>query len=180
MCTRELDGEAVEFGTSGYTMDHVFVLYDRSTESIWYPLSDETLDAVAGSRNGESIAILDEPAPVVLSEWLASHPDSSVLLPSEADAEMLERARNAPYMGVRLAGSDAGLEITSVETGTPAETAGLIAGDLFVRIGEAAIPDQAALQETMGDHLAGDVITVVVLRGDEELQLELTLGHRPE
>ena len=71
----------MEFGTSGYTMDRVFVLYDRRTDSIWYPLSDETLDAVGGARKGESIAILDEPAPQPLYEWLDTYPDSTILLP---------------------------------------------------------------------------------------------------
>ena len=44
MCTRELGGEAVEFGTSGYTMDGVFVLYDRTSDSVWYPTSGEALE----------------------------------------------------------------------------------------------------------------------------------------
>ena len=175
-----MDGQAVEFGTSGYTKDHVFVLYDRASESIWYPLSDQTLDAVAGSRNGESIEILDEPAPVALSDWLADHPESSVLLPSEEDAERLERFRNAPYMGVQLAQSDAGLEITSVEADTPAEVAGLAAGDVFVSIDEALVSDQMTLMEALGDKLAGDPISIVVLRGEDQVQIDLTLGHRPE
>ena len=91
MCTRELDGAAVEFGTSGYTMDQVFVLYDRSTESVWYPLSPRTLDAVSGEKRGEAIAILDEPAPVVLRDWVIEHPGTRVLLPSEEDAELMRR-----------------------------------------------------------------------------------------
>ena len=66
MCTRQIDGRAVEFGTTGYTMNHVFVLYDRSSDSIWYPLDDGTVDAVAGARRGSSIPILDEPAPTPL------------------------------------------------------------------------------------------------------------------
>lgn len=91
MCTRELDGQAIEFGTTGYTMESVFVLYDRSSDSVWYPTSDEQLEAVSGPRRGESIAILDEPAPITLGEWLDLHPESTVLLPGEEDLERMRR-----------------------------------------------------------------------------------------
>ena len=175
-----MDGAAVEFGTSGYTKDHIFVLYDRATESIWYPMTDNTLDAVAGSKNGESIDILEEPAPQPLSEWLASYPDSTVLLPSEVDAEMIERFKNAPYLGVQLEDSDAGLQITTVMEETAADSAGMQSGDFFVRIGETEIPNRAALGEAMGELNAGDVVTVVLNRGGEQIEFEVTLGHRPQ
>jgi hypothetical protein len=80
VCTREIDGRAVEFGTSGYTMDRIFVLYDRDTESVWYPLGDGTFDAVAGERNGLAIPFLAEPAPTPLGTWLEEHPETVILL----------------------------------------------------------------------------------------------------
>lgn len=80
--SRELDGEKLEFGTSGYTMDNVFVLYDRMTDSIWYPLGDGAMDAVAGELKGTSIPLLAEPSPLRLGDWLEQHPDSKVLLPT--------------------------------------------------------------------------------------------------
>ena len=80
--SRELDGEILEFGTSGYTMDNVFVLYDRMTDSVLYPLGNGTMDAVAGQRKGTSIPLLAEPSPLRLEDWLKQHPDSKVLLPS--------------------------------------------------------------------------------------------------
>ena len=53
-------------------MDHVFVLYDRMTNSVWYPENDSSLQAVGGAQKGASLPFLDEPAPVSL-----------VLLPAE-------------------------------------------------------------------------------------------------
>ena len=35
---REIDGELTTFGTTGYTYKNTFLLYDRATESMWYPL----------------------------------------------------------------------------------------------------------------------------------------------
>ena len=75
-------------------MDRVFVLYDRLTNSVWYPGQAATLEAVGGSRLGKSIRFLDEPAPATLGEWLEGHPDSTVLLPTEEDLAHLERFRN--------------------------------------------------------------------------------------
>jgi len=91
VCPRTLDGEPVEFGTSGYTMDRVFVLYDRKSESIWYPLTDETLDAVGGPLRGLTLPILQEPAPSTLGSWLERHPLTAVLLPTEQDLERIEQ-----------------------------------------------------------------------------------------
>jgi hypothetical protein len=48
VCTPIIDGERVEFGTTGYTMGNVFVLYDRASDSVWYPLNDNSCDAVSG------------------------------------------------------------------------------------------------------------------------------------
>ena len=69
-------------------------MYDRLTNSVWYPGQDATLEAVGGSRLGKSIWFLDEPARATLGEWLEEHPDTTVLLPTEEDLDHLERFRN--------------------------------------------------------------------------------------
>ena len=83
VCSREIEGEEVEFGTSGYTMNNVFVLYDRKTDSVWYPLSDKTIDAVAGEAKGTSIDFIIKPEVMRLREWKNLHPDTEVLLPPQ-------------------------------------------------------------------------------------------------
>jgi len=80
--SREQDGEEIFFGTTGYTMDSVFVLYDRQTESVWYPLKRGQMNAVSGPRKGDAIPILEKPKVVALGEWFESHPDSMVLVPA--------------------------------------------------------------------------------------------------
>lgn len=79
--SREIDGEAVTFGTTGYTLNHVFVLYDRATQSVWYPLGDKALDAVSGPRMGEKIEFIEKPERMTLAQWRELHPDTKVLLP---------------------------------------------------------------------------------------------------
>jgi len=178
VCTRELDGEAVEFGTTGYTMDNVFVLYDRASDSVWYPTSDERLEAVSGERKGDAIEILDEPAPIALGEWIDAHPDSTVLLPSEEDLERMRRFRNRPYMGVQLGDREEGLFVDEVMEGTPAQEAGLQAADQIVKLAGQEIDSREALGDVVSEHAIGDTVEIVVLREGRELTLSLTFGSR--
>jgi len=78
---RQIDGTPVTFGTSGYTMQSVFVLYDRATESLWYPTSAASLEATSGPHRGRTIPFLDKPRPMPLGEWRGLHQRTRVLGP---------------------------------------------------------------------------------------------------
>ena len=78
---RTIDGREVTFGTTGYTKDNVFVLYDRMTQSVWYPLSGRAMTAVAGPKKGMEIRFLDKPKPMALSKWRDLHPGTKILMP---------------------------------------------------------------------------------------------------
>lgn len=78
---REIDGKEVTFGTTGYTMNNVFVLYDRATESVWYPASETELKATSGPRKGRAIVFVDKPEPMTLGKWRSQHPSTKILLP---------------------------------------------------------------------------------------------------
>jgi predicted metalloprotease with PDZ domain len=155
-------------------MENIFVLYDRATDSIWYPGETETMNAVAGSRKGAQIDILDEPAPVPLGEWLSANPDSLVLLPSAEDLA----ARNRAYLGVRSENDDDAVRITSVGEETPAAKAGVLVGDLLFGINEHLITSREELRATLSEFTAGDTATLVVERGEETLELEIQFERR--
>ena len=94
VCDRTIDGEVYSFGTSGYTMNNVFVLYDRNTDSVWYPLSDDTFDAVSGPDKGKTLNFIAKPEVMRLHEWAARHPETLVLIPPPPTPEqqrMLDR-----------------------------------------------------------------------------------------
>ncbi|MCH8806350.1 MAG: DUF3179 domain-containing protein [Planctomycetes bacterium] len=80
---REIDGEATTFGTTGYTYRQTFLLYDRKTDSVWYPLEPDRMNAVSGKLKGKSIPFLAKPALMPLREWVAEHPKTRVLVGSE-------------------------------------------------------------------------------------------------
>ncbi len=80
--------EVDEWGVSGYVYENTFFIYDRATESLWYPLEgDEGFTAVSGPRAGEEVPYtLLEPLP--LGEWREKHPDTVVLLADRSQVEV--------------------------------------------------------------------------------------------
>ena len=84
---REIDGKTDKFGVSGYVYRNVFLIFDRRTESLWYPLDDTQWTAISGPRKGETIPFIAEPPVVTLGEWRKKHPDTMVLLGSKSSTE---------------------------------------------------------------------------------------------
>lgn len=84
---REKDGKLDEFGASGYVYKNVFVMFDRRTESLWYPLENKEWTAISGPRRGETIPIIEETPVVTLGEWRQKHPKTKVLLGSKSAIE---------------------------------------------------------------------------------------------
>ena len=80
-----VNGGAIDdFGVSGYVYKDVFLLYDRRTESLWYPLDDKQWTAISGPRKGETIPFIAKPGPIPLGEWRKLHPKTRVLLGDRA------------------------------------------------------------------------------------------------
>jgi len=113
-------------------------------------------------------------------------------------------SHSSPYVGIRVRGEislflqedlnlpqSTGVYVVEVTDGSPADEAGLIGaldddqdlqgGDLIIGIDDQPVQN---FEDFMGYLLAykdpGDTIELTVLRGDEEVTLELTLGERPE
>jgi len=70
---------------SGYTHKDTFILFDRRTSSLWYPLDDTQWTAISGERRGETIPFIEEPGVVPLGVWLKQYPASVVLLGDRSD-----------------------------------------------------------------------------------------------
>jgi Protein of unknown function (DUF3179) len=72
---REIEGEAVEFGTTGMLRSSDLVMYDRETESWWQQV---TAEAVVGELTGERLEVL--PSQILAwEEFQLAHPDGEVL-----------------------------------------------------------------------------------------------------
>ena len=80
---REVGGVETTFGTTGYTFDNTFVLYDRLTETVWYPLADGAFDAIGGPKRGAVIPFIEKPPIVTFGDWHSRYPQTDVLLEDE-------------------------------------------------------------------------------------------------
>lgn len=81
------------------------------------------------------------------------------------------------YLGIQFA--DAGLGIAEVVPGTPADKAGLMAGDVFTRVGPVEPRERTQMQYLLAGLRPGSVVLVTVRRGDQEKALVIRLGTRP-
>ncbi|MDA0667469.1 MAG: M28 family peptidase [Planctomycetota bacterium] len=72
-----------------------------------------------------------------------------------------------------------GMLINGTSAGSPAEKAGLLAGDIIVKVGPSDIGDIYDFMDSLADFKNGQTITVVVLRDGKPTDLSLTFFPRP-
>lgn len=84
------------------------------------------------------------------------------------------------YVGTMpdLVGESGGMGVTDIRKDSPADKAGIRAGDIIIKFGDKSIENVYDYTYALGDFSPGDIVTVVVLRDNEELALELELGTR--
>ncbi|MGQ5426103.1 S1C family serine protease [Thermophilibacter sp. ZX-H3] len=69
-----------------------------------------------------------------------------------------------------------GAYVVEVAAGGPAEAAGIQEGDVITKIGDDAISSADAAILAVRSHSIGETVKVTVMRGSEELTLDVTLG----
>jgi hypothetical protein len=72
-----------------------------------------------------------------------------------------------------------GVRITGVRTGSPAEHAGLVAGDVITAIGDKHIGNLYDMTDALRSHQAGDTVVIVSKRDGVERRATTVLGKRP-
>ncbi|OZM83371.1 S1C family serine protease [Pseudonocardia sp. MH-G8] len=88
-----------------------------------------------------------------------------------------------PVLGVQGtvgAGTGDGAPIAAVQPGSPAEAAGLAAGDVVTRVDGAQVADFADLMARVGSHAPGEQVTLTVTNGGAERTVDVTLGSQPD
>ena len=75
--------------------------------------------------------------------------------------------------------SDSCVQVAAVESGSPAEKAGLKRNDLIIACGAMLIRGIDDLQRMLADEPVGESITITALRGVEKLMLEVTTAAPP-
>jgi len=90
------------------------------------------------------------------------------------------RAIKGGLLGVLLGESANGPYVERVFPNTAAQEAGLQRGDIIRQVNEVEIKDRDHLIKTVRQHLPGEKINLLVIRGDEELTIEPVLGRESD
>jgi len=98
-----------------------------------------------------------------------------------APAPVAARTGSNVYLGSipdMASGDIKGLKLTGVRAGSPADSAGIKAGDIVVELGGKPVVDLQSYSDALYAYKPGDVVEIVVLRGTERLKLSVKLGQR--
>ncbi len=108
---------------------------------------------------------------------LATRPERPKLL-KISDVADVGRANSRPRvtLGIQMDTTSTKVLVQAVTEGGGAAKAGMMPGDTITKIGETEIADARALRRALNSKKAGDVVEVTVLRGTEEVKLQVTLG----
>jgi len=101
------------------------------------------------------------------------------------EAMPFQRFRDLPFDELPFSfpeGDVSGVIVQQVVEGSPAEVAGLQAGDVITALDGNPVESAQALTESIAEHTPGDVVvlTVVHLNDGNERQVEVTLAEHPE
>jgi len=85
--------------------------------------------------------------------------------------ERISRQYNLPVIN--------GAYVSYVETGSPAEKAGLKTGDIITKLGDKKLGEDMPFINALFSYSPGDTIDIVIVRNKETKTLKITLGERP-
>jgi len=74
--------------------------------------------------------------------------------------------------------SDPGVLVVTVQSGSPAETAGIVRGDIITEVNGTAVNSPRDVRQAIASHKQGDTLQVKVRHGDQEKALSVALGER--
>ena len=87
-----------------------------------------------------------------------------------------KHAAGPAQLGVETEPAEGGMRVAGVLEGTAAEKAGLRAGDVILRIGDAPTATVEGLRNEIQKHKPGDKVSLAIRRDDKEIVVEATLG----
>jgi hypothetical protein len=143
--------------------------YHRTTDD-WQKINVEGFGQVATFVTGLVTALASRPGPLTLIP-------AAVQLPATASPG---GPGYGAYLGTvpDMTDNPGGVRLLGVRAGSPAEKAGLRGDDIIVKIGDRDVPDLEAMTQALRSHHPGDVVDIVVRRGDRTTTLQATLGER--
>ncbi len=95
--------------------------------------------------------------------------------------EKKEASDAKPFLGVFLAeAEEGGAQVAEVMEKSPAEAAGLQAGDVIEKVNGTDVADSKGVIAAVATHKPGESVKLDVARGKDHMTVEVKLGTRPE
>ncbi len=158
------------FYTRGVPATHFFTNvhedYHRTTDD-WQRINSAGITRIAGLAADLAFA-------------LAVRPERLTFVQVEQPQTAMRGGGYGAWLGTipDMTSTPGGVRLTGVRAGSPADEAGMQAGDILVRLGEFEIADLYAMTDALRAHKPGDTVTLVVVRDGERVELTATLGER--
>ena len=83
------------------------------------------------------------------------------------------------YVGIHIEDVTGGAKITSIKSGSPADTAGLKVGDVITRYDGKTVSSADELTKAVFDSKVGETVTVTVQRDGSTQNVQVKLGNQP-
>ncbi|HEV2471652.1 MAG TPA: M28 family peptidase, partial [Chthonomonadales bacterium] len=164
------------FGASdqqSFYAQHIPVLFFFTGTHKDYHTATDTADKVNSAGEAKVLAFVAEAA-----ERIADS-NSAPTLQHISEPQQAGPSRGFPvYLGSvpDYSATVAGVRLNGVREGSPAEAAGLKAGDVIVEFGGKPIKNIYDYSYALKDHHPGDTISITVLRNGHRVQLTATLA----
>ncbi len=173
-----VDGVAVEAGADLATLIGAYAPGDTVNLSVRNLNSDtvrELAATLAANPQDDTLPFLGVRYGM-LSTMM--EPERATPVPTEEPEEEAEEAESADAMPAAMAGA----LVVEVVAGSPAEAAGVQAGDLIIAVDDVVVDGDADLGDIIGQYAPGDevLVTVTDMMGGDERTLAVTLGENPE
>ncbi len=133
-----------------------------------------------------TLGVVRDGALVELAATLGERPTEPAEAPVVPDATQEatddddEAPTTRPVLGVTVEEADGGVSIAGVGEGSPAEDAGIEAGDVITAIDGESVDDiQALITLLTENYRPGDTVEVTLARDGDEQTVEVTLGEAP-
>lgn len=147
--------------------------YHRTTDD-WQKINFEGIARVVDFTAGLASALGGRTSPLTFVNvpQPASH--------ATADSNTPVTSGYGAYLGSipDMTSSEGGVKLMGVRKDSPADKAGLRAGDVITRIGKSDIADLQAMTNALRSFAPGDATEIAVQRGDSTLTVQVTFGRR--
>ncbi len=158
--------------------------------------SDELADAVSKAQPGDKVEVKlyrdgrQMTLPMTLGSQSDSESESRVVVPRRSYSVTINRGGKQGYIGVELTPltnqlrgyfgvtKDEGVLISSVEKNSPADRAGLKAGDILIAVDGRKVTSSGEVQSMIHDIKAGEQANLTVIRDKNEMKLPVEVAER--